>query len=290
MGLLLIVPILVALVSLGHSQFTENWSSPSSSIFVTYATHGSAQSGFVDDQALDSRSLRLTLNSSPPPGVGGAPAAETLQRYQFGTYWTRAKTGNCSAQPKAGVVSGIFTYFNDGRDRNGNGLPDNSEIDFEWLCAAPEIVHLSIWTDYEEADPPRLRALYRTINLRTGRVLMDCYREAFGQCQLLSGPERQPSSVNPLPGYDSSTKYYSYGLEFAEDRVHFMIQEEDGGEIITLWDYRGPSQRIPKDSMHFMHNVWHTNNWWPEDDVTAIETPRSPVYMFVDRSTFVPPP
>lgn len=113
-----------------QSQFTENWDSPNSDIFVTYATHGAASSGFDDPAATDSKALRLTLNARPPPGVGGAPAAETFARYQYGTYWTRAKTGNCSNQPQAGVVSGIFTYFNDGGDRNGNGIPVNSRIKF----------------------------------------------------------------------------------------------------------------------------------------------------------------
>lgn len=163
---------------------------------------------------------------------------------------------------------------------------DNSELDFEWLCAAPEIVHLSIWTDYRESDPPQIRVTYRSINLRTGRVLLDCYRESFGECQLLPGPERQPPSVTPIPGYDSSTAYYWYGLQFEEGRLHFMMRDGNNATI-TLWDYRG--SRLPQDGMHFMHNVWHTNNWWPEeDDGTAIEAPTSPVYMFVDASTFTP--
>jgi beta-glucanase (GH16 family) len=88
------------------------------------------------------------LNPNASRGVGGSPAAETKSRYKYGTYWTRVKTANCSAQPKAGVVTGIFTYFNDGADRNGNGLPDNNEIDFEWLGAKSEVVYLTIWTDY----------------------------------------------------------------------------------------------------------------------------------------------
>jgi hypothetical protein len=236
--------IALILITTSNSQsFTENWASSSSPYFVTYGTHGSATSGTLDDLADDGRSLRITLNASPRPGVGGAPAAETLARYRYGSYWTRAKTGNCTAQPKAGVVTGIFTYFNDGGDRNGNGLPDNSEIDFEWLCAAPDVLHLSIWTDYIEADPPRIRVTYRSLNVKTGRVLLDCYREAFGQCQLLSMPERQPSSTTPIPNYDPTNRYYWYGLQFEANRVHFMMKD-DSDNTITLWDYRGPTGKL----------------------------------------------
>ncbi|OXA61544.1 uncharacterized protein LOC110850843 [Folsomia candida] len=288
MTLSLTFALISTLLSFTVAQFTENWASTTSPTFVTYGTHGSPESAFADPAALDGRALRLTLNANPPAGVGGAPAAETYGRFKYGTYWTRAKTGNCSNQPLAGVVSGIFTYFNDQGDRNGNGIADNSEIDFEWLCADPKVVHLSIWTDYQESNPPNIRVVYRTIDLSTGRVQMECYREQFGECRLLSGPERQPATVTPISGYDSSTEYFWYGLEFAADRVHFMIRGRND-EVITLWDYRGPAARMPNDEMHFMHNVWHTNNWWPEgDDGTMIESPRSPVYMFVDSSSFTP--
>jgi hypothetical protein len=249
-------------------------------------THGTPTSGYSDASASDGRSLKLTLNPNPPPGVGGAPAAETLSLFQYGTYWARVKTANCSNQPKAGVVTGVFTYFNDGSDSNGNGLPDNSEIDFEWLCARPEVIHLSIWTDYLESNPPQLRVVYRTINIKTGVILMECYREAFGQCQPLSTAEKQPTSITPLPSYDSVNKYYEYGLIVEPNRVRFLMV--DNGVTYTWWDYRGPTARIPKQPMHFMHNVWHTNDWYPIDDPNgeAVQKPTSPVNAYVDYSSF----
>jgi hypothetical protein len=165
--LVVLIPILLALIWTGNGDngpFWEEWQHPTSDLFTVYATanQGTAKSANADHDALDGWSLKLTLNSNAKRGVSGSSAAETKSRYKYGTYWARVKTANCSAQPKAGVVTGIFTYFNDGANHNGNGLPDNSEIDFEWLCAKPEVVHLSIWTDYQETVPAKFRQVLIT--------------------------------------------------------------------------------------------------------------------------------
>jgi len=240
--------------------------------------------------------VRLHPNTSP--GVGGAPAAETFQQYQFGAYWSRVKAGNCSNQPRAGVVTGIFTYYNDGQDRNGNGVVDNLEIDFEFLCASPYIVHLSIWTDYEDKPAgTEFKQVYRTINLRTGQIISQCYRERFGYCgvgspdenyELTTPEEASPPSVQAIPGFDSSTEYYEYGILYEEARVAFILRNQ-GGQEYLLWDYRNAT-RIPKvHTMHYLLNLWHTNNWWPEDkDETYAERPTVPVWASVDWSTFTP--
>lgn len=61
-----------------------------------------------------------------------------------------------SEQPKAGAVVGFYTYYNDKYgsaqtpDINGNGVPDNSEIDFEWLIANPRIVNMTAYTDFDD--------------------------------------------------------------------------------------------------------------------------------------------
>jgi hypothetical protein len=290
--LVVLITILLALTGTGNGDngpFWEEWQHPTSDLFTVYATasQGTAKSANADSDALDGWSLKLTLNPNAKRGVGGSPAAETKSRYKYGTYWARVKTANCSAQPKAGVVTGIFTFFNDGADHNGNGLPDNSEIDFEWLCAKPEVVHLSIWTDYQESDPPKLRQVYRSIDIKTGRILMECYREKFGQCSTLSELERQPTKIAAISNYDSSARYYDYGITFEANRVHFMIVAN--GVTQTLWDYRGPSNRIPGQPMYFMHNVWHTDDWYPMDDNGSdIEAPKYPVNVYIDTSSFTP--
>jgi hypothetical protein len=87
--------------------------------------------------------------------------------------------------------------------------------------------------------------------------------------------------------YDSSARYYDYGMTFEANRVHFMIVAN--GVTHTLWDYWGPSNRVPGQPMHFMHNVWHTDNWYPMDDNgSAVETPKYPVNVYIDTSSFTP--
>ncbi len=188
-------------------------------------------------------------------------------------------------------MTGIFTYFNDGADRNGNELPDNNEIDFEWLGAKSEVVYLTIRTDYQESDPAKFRQVHRTINIKTGHILMECYREQFGSCSTsgkpLSESERHPTKIAAISNYDSSARYYDYGITFEVDRVRFMIVAN--GVTHTLWDYRGTSDRIPGQPMHFMHNIWHTDNWYPMDDNgSAVETPKYSVNVYIDTSSFAP--
>jgi hypothetical protein len=125
--LVVLIPILLALIGTENGDngpFWEEGQHPTSDLFTVYATanQGTTKSANADHDALDGWSLKLTLNPNAKRGVGGSPAAQTKSRYKYGTYWARVKTANCSAQPKAGVVTGIFTYFNDGADHNGNGL------------------------------------------------------------------------------------------------------------------------------------------------------------------------
>ncbi|CAK9250145.1 unnamed protein product [Sphagnum jensenii] len=227
-----------------NGLFLEEWQRPTSNLFTVYANakQGMAKSGNADKDAHDGWSLKLTLSPNARRGVSGSPAAKTKSRYKYGTYWARAKTANCSGQAKAGVVTGIFTYFNDGADRNGNGLPDNNEIDFEWLCAEPEVVYLTIWTDYRESDPAKFRNVHRTINIKIGKVLMECYRERFGWCSSVGKPlsksERRPTKIKAISNYDSSARYYDYGITFEANRVHFMIVAN--GVTHTLWTIGDP--------------------------------------------------
>ncbi len=188
-------------------------------------------------------------------------------------------------------MTGIFTYFNDGADRNGNELPDNNEIDFEWLGAKSEVVYLTIRTDYQESDPAKFRQVHRTINIKTGHILMECYREQFGSCSTsgkpLSESERHPTKIAAISNYDSSARYYDYGITFEVNRVRFMIVAN--GVTHTLWNNRGTSDRIPGQPMHFMHNIWHTDNWYPMDDNgSAVETPKYSVNVYIDTSSFAP--
>src|SRR5512140_3529062 len=132
--------------------FLENWKTSPSSYFSSVTPSGAQVLFNVQStDASDSAVLQLLLPASPKAGPGGGPQVQTKARYLYGSFSTRLKTADSSVQLNAGVVTGFFTYFHGG-DSNANGLPDNSEIDFEWLGAKPEVIYLTMWTDYRDAD------------------------------------------------------------------------------------------------------------------------------------------
>jgi len=269
----------------GSSGFTENWDASTSAYFNLSAGKSSATSNVADAAANDGKTLKMTLAARPRAGAGNGPEIQSPLRYQYGSYSTRLKTADCSAQPLAGVVTGYFTYFNNGQDTTGDGLPDNSEIDFEWLCAEPQVMFITMWTDYD-GSPDVHKKVYREINLATGAILNTCYDEIWGECQPLAPSELQPTSITAIPGYNSSTAYYEYGFTWTSTAVRWWVVNPANGQQITLWDYQGPASRITTVPAYYMTNVWHTNNWAPNNFPNAIQQPTSPMYAYVDWTAF----
>lgn len=231
----------------------------------------------------DGHVLELRLDARPGPGPGGGVEIASDRTYRYGTFGTRLKAADCGDQAQAGVVTGAFTYSTDHGDDNGNGLQDNDEIDIEFLCARPELVYLSIWTDYDEpTDTPH--KITRAIDLSTGTVLMNCYSESWGgPCHPLLRGENRPASIRPLPGYDATSRFRSYRFDWKPDRVTFYVSADDGRRVL-LWDYRGPTSRIPRKPGAFMQNVWYTPSWDPMGAI-AHDQPVSAVSAYVDSST-----
>ena len=213
-------------------------------------------SSFPTENFKDSTSVIFTLNPAPPsvlnvnnvpgannswaamlvlppyiaasPSATGVPHLKSNLGYKYGTYEARVKTAVCDPdnESNVGVISGFFTFFNDRTNANNNTLPDNSEIDFEWFCAEPHIVYLSMWTDYD-AKTESLSKVTRIINLRDGTIIGTCYQTAFGECkgENLSGTEAMPvdSDIEPIPGYNSSAAFYDYGFEWQPTGVRWWI-------------------------------------------------------------------
>jgi beta-glucanase (GH16 family) len=205
--------------------------------------------------------------------------------YRYGSFSSRLKAASCAVEPRAGVVTGFFTFFNNGGDITGCGLPDNSEIDFEWLAAEPQVVHLTMWTNFRESDDAH-RKVFREIDLATGTIRKTCYDEVWGVYQPLAGIEAQPAAIQAIPGYNSSTTYYEYGFTWAPNRVTWWIVRPDTGQPMILWDYRGPAARIPTIPAKLMTNVWHTNTWAPDAVPDALQQPATAVDAFVDWTKF----
>ena len=134
------------------APFVENWTAATSPHFTFLPNGGSTITSNVADAAAgDGKIVQLAIAAFPSAGPGGGPNLQSTQLFGFGTYETRMKTADCSSQPTTGIINGFFTYLNDGTDQDGNGVKDNSEIDFEWLCAEPNVVWLTQWTDFQES-------------------------------------------------------------------------------------------------------------------------------------------
>lgn len=262
---------------------TEEWTGSSPYFSQTSASGGTARAVSATG-ANDGKALELRLNARPGTGPGkGVEIASNSATYQYGTYGTRIKTADCTGLGRVGVVSGTFTYSTDHSDANGNGLPDNDEIDVEVLCAQPNVVWLTLWTDYNDANAA-VRKISRAIDMRTGRVLYNCYVEQLGgDCRPEQAGENSPASVTPVPGFDSSTQFRTFMFDWQPNRVTFWSYDNSGNKI-TLWDYSGPTARIPHKPSAFMQNVWHTGDWDPLDG-PAHDQPQVAVPAFVDSTT-----
>lgn len=274
------------------ASISEHWNGDQSQAFdILGRNDGSATSNVVDAEAKDGRALRLTLDARPAVGPIRGPSIESKARYQYGTFTSRLKTADCSAQGNAGVVTGFFTYFNDGEtDDNKNGLPDNSEIDFEWLCAAPQEIYLTMWTDYRDSDAAHRRVM-RYIDLRTGTIKKTCYFERFGwsNCQALTDDaEALPRTIPAMTDYEPHKKYYEVGFTWLPGQVTWWIVDPRSGERIILWDYKR-ADRIPDNPATYMTNIWHTNSWYPLGMNGARRAPRRAISQFVDWTSVTSP-
>jgi hypothetical protein len=280
-----------AAVAVAGPPFTENWTGGTSAYFNFLLYGGSSITSNVADGTAggDGRVVQLTLPAFPAAGPGGGPNLQSKELFHYGTYEARLKTADCSSQPSTGIISGFFTYLNDGSDQNGNGLRDNSEIDFEWLCAEPNVIWVTQWTDYQESPTLGMKRIMRELDLATGVVRQTCYSEGFGACtQNLTGSatEGQPASITPIPGYNSATAYYTYGFTWQSNRLTWYIYHPTNGSKIILWDYRGPTTRITQRAAWYMFNVWHTPSWPPPGNPGAIQAPNSARNIKIDWATY----
>ncbi|MBM7844813.1 cellulose binding domain-containing protein [Herpetosiphon giganteus] len=289
----LIVAFLVFLpLVTSAASSTEQFNQPisNSSMFSWYSNSSTATgtANLSDSQAQDGKILRLSIGANQGAYPGQGSNLVSRQMYHYGTYEGRMKTANCASDE--GVINGFFTYFNDGSDSNGNGLPDNSEIDIEWLCAEPQSILITIWTDYN--DPTAIsRRVYRKINVATGTVEYTRYATTFGGSYTdlsNSQGENQPTTVQAIPGYNSATAFYEYGFNWTASNVTLWVVNPNNGQKIVLWDYRGPSARIPQNPAAFMVNLWHHPNWTPECCTNATNPPRATRSLDVDWLRFTP--
>jgi hypothetical protein len=270
--------------------FTEEWDDITTQHFTLQPRPRNTITVVPDDTEADDGLLEMRLGARPGVGPGNGAQIQSTALYTSGTFSTKLKTADCSAQPNAGVVTGFFTFFNDGTDLDRDGLDDNSEIDFEWLCAKPEEIYLTMWTDFEESTGAQERVL-RYINLQTGVIRRQCFFRRFGfqNCEdLTNAPnENMPTTITPIDDYAPHQKFYEYGFTWSTSRVQWWVVDlsVQPPRTIILWDYRRPD-RIPTRAARYLTNIWHTTSFLPLGMPSAKQKPRIPISQFVDSTAY----
>ncbi|MCL2183750.1 MAG: family 16 glycosylhydrolase [Chitinispirillia bacterium] len=296
-----VVLALLAAVSQGFAQalagdFSEDFNSSQAPGRFNFGTGGVNNStwanGVESEIEPGTRVMRLAAHpdNAADPWQGPNFTSKSLTR--FGRYSARIKIPGAESQPLVGAVVGFFTYYNDQyndelqKDENGNGLSDNSEIDFEWLIANPQLVYLTAWTDH--AENGTCKKIARIVNLATGQILTTNYSERVGGASTaLTGVENQPTSIRTIPGFDASKKFYTYGFDWQSDNIRWWIlNPEDALDTMVLWYYRGNAavgnSRITQKPAFLMFNIWHTNDWSAEGKPKSTEKPKSIFYADFD--------
>jgi beta-glucanase (GH16 family) len=246
---------------------------------------------------IDNGILRMAIDQNDTAGAWQGRNYGARQLSHFGTYSARIKIPSAETQPNIGAVVGFYTYYNDEwssilpPDINGNGIYDNSEIDFEWLIADPQIIYLTAWTDYQDYPDgsTAFRKVGRILNLATGTIISTEYGETWGHGVRLTGLENQPQTIPAIPGYDASKNFYTYGFDWQPNRIRWWIINPDNpNEQITLWDYRGPVERITQKPAFLSFNIWHTNNWPVVGKPNSVQRPNGQFWAEFDWIKYEP--
>lgn len=215
---------------------------------------GSVTYGVADSRASDGFAAALLLPGDPrlaPTDHAGphfATEIDSRRLFRYGVFRTRIRLARC--QPDEEVVSGIFTFFNDGSDGNGNGIPDNSELDIEIFCGTPSVFSLSSWTDYSD---DRFIKRTRVVDLASG-----AYSETPSDRRYDLVPMGTLAGV-AHPGFPDPDTYYEMGFEWHPTRVRFFIVLD--GQELTLWDMND-ARDVPQRPAYLLFDVWHRKEHW----------------------------
>lgn len=260
-----------------YKSFREDFDNASPEYF-TYASTGN-RAGFSRTFGVKSTTepgtsvMTFKIDPSDPPGAGRGPEIISNEFTHFGTYSARLRVPDARReQPNVGAVVGYFTYHMD-------AVFGLSEIDFEWLIADPSVIYVGTWTGARDS----LKRIGRTINLADGTIYGTSYREGHkGKPSPLTGLQNQPETIQPIPGYDASSRFYTYGFDWHSDRLRWWMLHPVTADTVVLWNYRGSQRGIPQNESKYRLNFWHTNEWSVVTNPNSIEKPLKPYELEVD--------
>lgn len=279
-----ILPVLVCAQKEKPSiAFRENFNNAT----LTYFRYGSTgnkspfkwQSGVPSSMDTASHVLLFKIDPSDSAGAGIGPEIISKEPTHFGTYSARLKVpGVREIQPNTGAVVGYFTYYMD-------SIYGLSEMDFEWLIADPTIIYIGTWTGFDG----HLQRIGRTINLATGTIYSTISKEGYAGAETpLTGAQNEPASLPPVPGYDASLQFYTYGFDWQSDSLTWWMLNPATGQKLILWNYHGSQKGIPQHPSFYRVNFWHTNNWAVETNKNAVEKPAYPYPLEIDWMQYEP--
>lgn len=282
-----------------HGPFIENFSDPTSEFFNYNYRRGAYDyryySGHESLSEDGTEIMMYRIDPEDPAGAGRGPEIITKDYTFYGTYAARIRVPKVKdVQPNIGAVVGYFTY-------NIDPVYGQSEIDFEWLIADPEIIYVGTWTGVRPAH----NRVGRVINLKEGIIYDTSYRGEITKEDRskeitirgkLKGRQNMPKKITPIEDYDASARFYVYGWDWYPDRLTWWIIHPDTNEKIILWDYEGkvlfPDQPaatgIPVVQTKYRLNFWHTNNWPVETNPDSIEKPAYPYELEIDWMSYKP--
>jgi len=287
----LLIPILIATNLLtAHAQqlssapsFTEDFNDSTLRHF-RYGSTGNKTAfkysvGAPSPAEPGTKILSFKIDPADSAGPGRGPEIISTQFTHFGSYSARIKIPDVKrVQPNAGAVVGYFTYHMD-------DLAGLSEIDIEWLIADPSIIYVGTWTGHQGT----LQRIGRTIDLAKGRIFYTIAKVNYdGTPTPLTGRQNQPETIPALDGFDASSKFYTYGFDWYQDRLRWWIIDPATNKKIVLWDYQGSPLGIPQNPTQYRMNFWHTNTWPVETNPNSIEKPLQPYELEVDWMKYLP--
>lgn len=241
---------------------------------------GGVTVGDANADALDGWVATLVLPGHPDygPKDGEGPNLATAftlnESFGYGTYRSRVAFGSCASSEEA--TEAVLGYFSDGGDHNGNGIRDETEIDFQLVCGSPSLAYLTVFTDYEErASGEVFRKLSRVVDFATGRTYdtPSASEEGFV-------PGATDASLL-LPTFTAG-RFYEVGFEWHAGQIRFFIDVGAGEK--TLWTLSDPA-RVPTGSVQMVYNAWHPeSHWFPLSG--AADYPARDVAMSIDWFRF----
>ena len=211
--------------------------------------------------ARDGRTLRMSLpgvavgDPATNAGTDWATEIDSVQFLRHGTLRSRVQFPTCAANEE--VAAAMFWFYNDGQDRNGNGIVDNPEIDLHVMCGTPSFLVLTVWSDYQQEQDGSetfLRAT-RAIELGTGDIYDGISDHERGYVKTGNDPAFLHPSFAP------GATFQELGIDWRTDGIRFFAVL-DGAEV-TLW-VLSEARFIPQVPLQFCFNLWHpTTHWLP---------------------------